>query len=110
VVAEGDVQLQLKFWVLKPMTLHKPEERAIGSAVTENRSHLVALRQVIPGRSASLVKIHVVCFEDGVDIGALQIRTPFQKEIEEVPSPGTQGQVKRDTPLEIQPVPVLQQE
>src|SRR5512140_3192101 len=109
-VTEGHIQLPLNPWVFGPMPLDESEERAVRGAVTEDRCHHVSLRQVIAGRPEPLIEICIVSLEHRVEVDALEISTPFEEEVEQVPAPGSKRQVERCIPLEIKPVATPQQE
>jgi hypothetical protein len=110
VVAEGDVDLGLDPTILGSVPLHKPKQGAVAGSVAQNRPHLVTLGQVVPGRPEPFVEFSVVRFEHSVDFGALEIRSPLQEEIEEIPAPDFQGQVYGTVPFEVEPIATLQKQ
>jgi hypothetical protein len=91
------------------MTLDESEERAVRGAVTKDRRHLMALRQVVAGRPEALVEIGIVSIEHRVYVDAHEISAPIEEEVEQVPTSGPERQVQRCIPLELEPVAILQQ-
>src|SRR3989338_3748271 len=97
------------FRVLDPVSPDETEERAVRGAMTEDGRHLVALRQVVARGPEALVEIRVVGVEPRVDVDALQIPAPLEKEIEQVLAPRPERHVEGRIPLELEPVAILQQ-